>query len=154
MRLSLWRVAPRSLSWGRSPPIQLLSRGCWHLRAPLAEPLLKQVGRTLVSTVGGAAGPLYGTFFLRMAVAAGDAEILDGATFARALRAGLQGVAARGKTAAGDKTMYDAPAPAVEAMEQGLLRCAGRTASAETVSPASLGRGRVRLLPRYDDGAG
>lgn len=90
-----------------------------------------------------------------MAVAAGDAEILDGATFARALRAGLQGVAARGKTAAGDKTMYDAPAPAVEAMEQGLLRCVGRTASAaETVSPASLGRGRVRLLPDYDDGAG
>ena len=90
--------------------------------APPAGPaaLLKQVGMTLVGTVGGAAGPLYGTFFLRMATAAGDAEALDQAGFAAALRAGVNGVVARGKAEAGDKTMYDALAPAVDALDAAL----------------------------------
>jgi phosphoenolpyruvate---glycerone phosphotransferase subunit DhaL len=83
-------------------------------------PLLKQVGMTLVSTIGGASGPLYGTFFLRMAAAAGDADALDQAAFARALRAGVEGVVARGKAEAGDKTMYDALAPAVDALDAAL----------------------------------
>jgi dihydroxyacetone kinase-like protein len=82
--------------------------------------LLKQVGMTLVSTVGGASGPLYGTFFLRMATAAGDVESLDQAGFAAALRAGVAGVVARGKAEAGDKTMYDALAPAVDALDAAL----------------------------------
>jgi dihydroxyacetone kinase-like protein len=82
--------------------------------------VLKRTGMTLVSTVGGASGPLYGTAFLRMASAAGDAETLDGPAFAKALRAGLDGVVARGKAVAGDKTMYDALAPAVEAFEAAL----------------------------------
>jgi phosphoenolpyruvate---glycerone phosphotransferase subunit DhaL len=82
--------------------------------------LLKLVGRTLVSTVGGAGGPLYGTLFLRMSTAAGDAELLDGPVFAKALRAGLDGVVARGKAEAGDKTMYDALAPAVEELDRAL----------------------------------
>jgi len=82
--------------------------------------LLKQVGMTLVSTVGGASGPLYGTFFLRMATAAGDADTLDQAAFAVALRAGVDGVVARGKAEAGDKTMYDALAPAVDALDAAL----------------------------------
>ncbi|HJY25464.1 MAG TPA: dihydroxyacetone kinase subunit DhaL, partial [Actinomycetes bacterium] len=73
-----------------------------------AAALFKQVGMTLVSTVGGASGPLYGTLFLRMASAAGDAEALDPGAFAKVLRAGLDGVVARGKAEAGDKTMYDA----------------------------------------------
>src|SRR6185503_18429354 len=80
-----------------------------------AAALLKQVGMTLVSTVGGASGPLYGTFFLRMATASGEVTALDGQAFAKALRAGLEGVVSRGKAEAGDKTMYDALAPAVEA---------------------------------------
>jgi phosphoenolpyruvate---glycerone phosphotransferase subunit DhaL len=90
--------------------------------APPAGPaaLLKQVGMTLVGTVGGASGPLYGTFFLRMATAAGDAEALDQAAFATALRAGVDGVVARGKAEAGDKTMYDALAPAVDALDAAL----------------------------------
>jgi dihydroxyacetone kinase-like protein len=79
--------------------------------------LLKQTGMKLVSTVGGASGPLYGTAFLRMAAAAGDAPELDAPTFATALRAGLEGVVARGKAVAGDKTMYDALAPAVDALD-------------------------------------
>jgi dihydroxyacetone kinase-like protein len=79
--------------------------------------LLKAVASTLISTVGGAAGPLYGTAFLRAATAVGAADELDGPAVAAALRAGLDGVAARGKAVAGDKTMVDALIPAVEAAE-------------------------------------
>jgi phosphoenolpyruvate---glycerone phosphotransferase subunit DhaL len=81
-----------------------------------ATALLKKVGMTLVSTVGGASGPLYGTFFLRMATAAADREPLDGPAFAETLRAGLDGVVERGKAQAGDKTMVDALAPAVDVL--------------------------------------
>jgi dihydroxyacetone kinase-like protein len=82
--------------------------------------LLKRTGMTPVSTVGGASGPLYGTAFLRMAVAAGDAGSLDAQGFATVLRAGLDGVVARGRAEAGDKTMCDAMAPAVDALEAAL----------------------------------
>jgi dihydroxyacetone kinase-like protein len=82
--------------------------------------LLKRTGMTLVSKVGGASGPLYGTAFLRMAAAAGDADSLDAQGFAKVLRAALDGVVARGKAEAGDKTMYDALAPAVEALDAAL----------------------------------
>jgi dihydroxyacetone kinase-like protein len=82
--------------------------------------LLKRVGMTLVSTVGGASGPLYGSFFLQMAAASGDEDCLDAATFAGALRSGLDGVVARGKAEAGDKTMFDALSPAVDALDASL----------------------------------
>ena len=85
-----------------------------------AAALFKQVGMTLVSTVGGASGPLYGTFFLRFATAAGEVSELDPKGFAAALRAGLDGIVARGKAEAGDKTMYDALAPAVAALDDAL----------------------------------
>ena len=158
-----------------------------------AAALLKQVGMTLVSTVGGASGPLYGTFFLRMATAAGDvAEIpstgrgaatpatgrgaatagtgpgvaaagtgrgagLDGPAFAKALRAGLEGVVARGKAEAGDKTMYDALAPAVDALDDALaagaplgeaLRRATRAAEAgrDATIPMRARKGRASYL--------
>jgi phosphoenolpyruvate---glycerone phosphotransferase subunit DhaL len=89
-------------------------------RPASAAALLKLVGMTLVSTVGGASGPLYGTLFLRMATAAGEAASLDAQGFAKALRAGLDGVVARGKAEAGDKTMYDALAPSVDALDAAL----------------------------------
>jgi phosphoenolpyruvate---glycerone phosphotransferase subunit DhaL len=79
--------------------------------------LLKTTGMTLVRTVGGASGPLYGTFFLRISAAVGNAEALDPARFAAALRAGVNGVVARGRAQAGDKTMYDALAPACDALD-------------------------------------
>jgi phosphoenolpyruvate---glycerone phosphotransferase subunit DhaL len=79
--------------------------------------LFKSVGMTLVSSVGGASGPLYGTFFLRMGTSAGDAQTLDAAAFAAALRAGLDGVVARGKAEPGDKTMLDALVPALDAFD-------------------------------------
>lgn len=78
---------------------------------------LKKVGMTLVSTVGGASGPLYGTFFLRMAAPLADVEDPDTAAVGAALRAGVEGVLARGKAELEDKTMYDAWAPALEAFD-------------------------------------
>jgi dihydroxyacetone kinase-like protein len=83
--------------------------------------LCKQAGMTLVSTVGGASGPLYGTFLLRFGSSAGDATELSAAQFAAAMRAGLDGIVARGKAEREDKTMFDALAPAVEALEAGAV---------------------------------
>jgi dihydroxyacetone kinase-like protein len=108
--------------------------------------LLKLVGRTLVSTVGGAAGPLYGTLFLRMSTAAGDAELLDGPGFAKALRAGLDGVVARGKAEAGDKTMYDALGPAVEELDRALAEGQQLAAALQTASAAA-DAGRNATIP-------
>lgn len=78
--------------------------------------LLKSVGMTLVSTVGGAAGPLYGTLFLQMGSAAGQAAELSPAQWAVVLEAGVKGVQARGKAELEDKTMVDALLPAAEAL--------------------------------------
>jgi dihydroxyacetone kinase-like protein len=85
-----------------------------------AGPLLSKVGMTLVSTVGGASGPLYGTFFRRIGTALGDVADAAPEQVAAAFRAGLDGVVARGRAVADDKTMYDALAPAVDALEAGL----------------------------------
>jgi dihydroxyacetone kinase-like protein len=82
--------------------------------------LFTKVGMTLVSTVGGASGPLFGTFFLRMGTSFGDSDSATPLDFAAALRAGLGGVVARGKAEPGDKTMYDALAPAVDALDRAL----------------------------------
>jgi len=82
--------------------------------------LCKLVGMTLISTVGGAAGPLYGTFFLELGKAAGERTELGVADWAAAFQAGVDGVQRRGKAEAGDKTMLDALLPAAAA-----LRAAG-----------------------------
>lgn len=82
--------------------------------------IAKAAGMVLIRTVGGASGPLLGTFFLRFATAAGTGTDLDGPTLAAALRAGVEGVAARGKSAVGDKTMLDALVPAVDALDAAL----------------------------------
>ena len=87
--------------------------------------LLKTVGMTLVSTVGGASGPLYGTFFLRCGAALEEAGTVDAAAFGAALRAGVTGVQARGKAEAGDKTMYDAWQPAVDAYDAAIAEGRG-----------------------------
>jgi dihydroxyacetone kinase-like protein len=85
-----------------------------------AGPLVSKVGITLVSTVGGASGPLYGTLFLRLGSTLGDVAEVSSEQVAAAFRAGLDGVVARGKAVADDKTMYDALAPAVDALAAGL----------------------------------
>ena len=76
--------------------------------------VLKTVAKTLMSTVGGAAGPLYGTAFLRASKAAGDGE-LDGVGAAAVIAGALEGIQARGKATTGEKTMVDAWTPALEA---------------------------------------
>ncbi|MDR0959417.1 MAG: dihydroxyacetone kinase subunit L [Propionibacteriaceae bacterium] len=76
---------------------------------------LKKAGMTLVSTVGGASGPLYGTFLLR--VAGGWPSDGDAAGLGSALRAGLDGLLQRGRAAVGDKTMIDALSPALDAYD-------------------------------------
>lgn len=80
--------------------------------------LLKKVGMTLVSTVGGASGPLYGTFFLRMAGELKDRTDADATTLTAGLRAGVAGIEQRGKSTTGEKTMLDAWVPAVDAFER------------------------------------
>jgi len=80
--------------------------------------VLKTVAMALISSVGGAAGPLYGTLLLQMGTAlSGQAEI-DQAVFVVAWRKGLEGVKARGKAELGDKTMIDALTPAIDALER------------------------------------
>ena len=74
---------------------------------------------TLISTVGGASGPLYGSFFLDAAKAVGGKAELGLSDWTAALEAGVRGVQNRGKAAPGDKTMLDALLPALEALRAG-----------------------------------
>ena len=80
--------------------------------------VFKQTAMTLIKTVGGASGPLYGTFFLRAGQAIGDRESLSPADVAEMFRAGLVGVIQRGQAQVGDKTMIDALSPAIETMDR------------------------------------
>jgi dihydroxyacetone kinase-like protein len=82
--------------------------------------LLKGVAMKLISTVGGASGPLYGTFFLRLGTATAGRETLDIAAFADALDLGITGIKERGKAEPGDKTMLDALLPARDALRAGI----------------------------------
>ena len=82
---------------------------------PSAADYLKKAGMTLVSTVGGASGPLYGTFFLRLGTA--WANVTDAPSLGAALRAGLDGIIQRGKASIGDKTLVDALTPALDAYD-------------------------------------
>jgi phosphoenolpyruvate---glycerone phosphotransferase subunit DhaL len=105
--------------------------------------VLKTVATTLIRTVGGASGPLYGTFFLRASSALGGG---DGAALAAALRAGLEGVAARGKAEPGDKTMLDALGAACDALDEALAD--GRPLDeALRVGAEGAARGRDATVP-------
>jgi dihydroxyacetone kinase-like protein len=77
--------------------------------------LFKTLAATLISTVGGAAGPLYGTAYLKAAAAVSGATELDGPAVVALLTAGRDGIVLRGKAESGDKTMVDAWTPAVDA---------------------------------------
>src|SRR4029453_10599514 len=104
-----------STNLARGPPAAVSALGTESPDDPAA--VLKTVATTLIRTVGGASGPLYGTFFLRASGALGGG---GSAPFAAALRAGLDGVAARGKAVPGDKTMLDALVPACDALDEAL----------------------------------
>lgn len=131
-----------------------LQRGTTAVREALAGhdsetgvgPLLKTTAMTLISKVGGASGPLYGTLFLRMSTAAGDSAALDGAGFATMFRAGVEGVAARGKAVLGDKTMYDALAPASDALDAALAAGSDLSAALDSAAAAAA-QGRDFVTP-------
>ncbi|PMB23967.1 dihydroxyacetone kinase subunit DhaL [Fischerella thermalis] len=80
--------------------------------------ILKMVSMTLISTVGGASGPLYGTLFLRASAVVADKQELSDQDMLAILQAGLDGVVGRGKAQLGDKTMVDALSPAVTVFGQ------------------------------------
>lgn len=128
-----------------------MQRGFSKVRATLPEgdvgALLKAAGMTLLSTVGGASGPLYGTFFLKAATAAGARAELSLPEFQGALRAGMEGLAARGRTEPGDKTMLDALLPAVEALDRGFEAAAeAAEAGARATIPWVARKGRASYL--------
>jgi phosphoenolpyruvate---glycerone phosphotransferase subunit DhaL len=127
------------------------------LSGDTAGDLLKGVGRTLISTVGGASGPLYGTAFREAGKALGDAEPVSDADFAAALRAGLDGIIRLGKAEPGDKTMVDAWTPALAALDAALgsgsalpeaLAAAAKAAAegAEATVPMQARKGRASYL--------
>ena len=130
-----------------------MDRGFTAVRAKVADlapdadlgTVAKTVGMTLISTVGGASGPLYGTFFLRVATTLGERGEADAADVGAALRAGLEGLVHRGKAVLDDKTMVDAVTPAVDAFDaavgDGLEAALGAAADA-----AAIGRDRVTPL--------
>ncbi|GAA5156208.1 dihydroxyacetone kinase subunit DhaL [Nocardioides marinquilinus] len=112
--------------------------------------VLGKVGMTLVGSIGGASGPLYGTFFLRCGTSLGETPEVDAAGWGAALRAGVEGVLARGKAERGDKTMYDAWAPALEAYDADLAG-GGDLSSALAAAAAAAAQGRdatVELVAR------
>ena len=82
--------------------------------------ILKTTGMTLISTVGGASGPLYGTAFIRAGMALADRYELTGAEVVAALEAALEGIMARGKAQRGEKTMVDAIGPGVDVLKEAL----------------------------------
>jgi phosphoenolpyruvate---glycerone phosphotransferase subunit DhaL len=115
--------------------------------------VLKTVAMALVSKVGGAAGPLYGTLFLQLGGAVAGSDEVDLAGYVAAWRKGLEGVQARGKAEPGDKTMVDVLVPAVEAMEKaddldGALRDAVEAAEGgvQATIPLEARKGRASYL--------
>ena len=119
--------------------------------------LLKMVATTLISTVGGASGPLLGTAFLKGAGALGDAAEVDSAGVAAFVAAARDGAVLRGKAEVGDKTMIDAWTPAAEAAQTAadageepaaVLRAAADAAArgAESTEPLVARKGRASYL--------
>ncbi|MER6063235.1 dihydroxyacetone kinase subunit DhaL [Streptomyces sp. NPDC004059] len=109
--------------------------------------VLVLAGRQLISTVGGASGPLYGTLLRRTGKALGDAAEVSEEQLAEALRAGVDGVMALGGAAPGDKTMIDALVPAVDALGDGFA--AARAAAEEgavATTPLQARKGRASYL--------
>jgi dihydroxyacetone kinase-like protein len=104
-----------------------MDRGFTAVKAELAahppadiRSVFQNVATVLIRQVGGAAGPLYGTFFLRAAAACAGKTEIEAADVVALFQAGIEGVGQRGKAVAGDKTMLDALLPALDAMRKGL----------------------------------
>ena len=108
--------------------------------------ILKTVGMTLVSTVGGASGPLYGTFFLQAGSATAGKLELSLTDWVAALQAGVDGVIMRGKAGPGDKTMVDALTPALQALKEAAASGTDLT-TALRVSADACEQGMLATIP-------
>jgi phosphoenolpyruvate---glycerone phosphotransferase subunit DhaL len=109
--------------------------------------LLRAVGHRLVAAVGGASGPLYGTAFLEAGERADDAMTLDGATLAAMLVAAAEGLARRGRSAVGDKTILDTLAPAAAAFSEAVIQGASpRTATGLAIRAGARGARSTRAM--------
>ncbi|WP_329066620.1 dihydroxyacetone kinase subunit DhaL [Amycolatopsis sp. NBC_01480] len=116
---------------------------------PTPGAVAKLAATTLISKVGGAAGPLYGTAFLRASAKLGDAAEIDVPLLLEALRAALEGVQARGKAVGGDATMVDALIPAVSAAEEAAVDASVASVLAAAADAADRGaESTVDLVPR------
>lgn len=117
---------------------------------PDVSSVLKTVAMTLISSVGGASGPLYGTLFLRASTACAGKIELAAADVVAIFQAGLDGVLQRGKAQLEDKTMVDALTPAINAMQQALTNGADlKEILQQGVMAAELGmKGTIPLLAK------
>lgn len=106
----------------------------------------KAVAMALIGKVGGASGPLYGTMFMEMGKAAGERDTIDAAAWAEMLRAGIDGVIARGKAQPGDKTMIDALEPAHTALAAAIASGA-RLGEALAAAAAAAAEGMEATIP-------
>jgi phosphoenolpyruvate---glycerone phosphotransferase subunit DhaL len=131
-----------NMARGMTAVINKLDQG----RSPHVNDLFKTVAMTLVTSVGGASGPLYGTFFLRFAGMAGPTIELDAEGLDMAFRAGLAGIVERGKAEAGDKTMVDALSPALDSMEA-VIKSGGDLDAAVTAARDAAAAGRDATVP-------
>lgn len=123
--------------------------------------VLRLAATTLISSVGGASGPLFGTALLRASTALGDAQTVTPQSCVDALRAAQEGVVARGKAGLGDKTMLDALGPAVQAAQdcpaddvRAALAAAADAAEAgaERTAPLQARKGRASYLGERSQG--
>ena len=99
--------------------------------------IFRTVGMALLSSVGGAAGPLYGTFFLELGKQHAGRTTVSAQEWATALRTAVATVAARGQAQVGDKTMIDALAPAVEELERALAEGASLAVAMQRAAAAA-----------------
>jgi dihydroxyacetone kinase-like protein len=130
-----------------------MDRGFTAVKAELAAQapadigsLFRTVAAALIRHVGGAAGPLYGTFFLRAAAACAGKTGISAADAVTLFQAGIGGVVERGKASAGDKTMLDALLPALDAMRKALAD-AGSLAAILDQGAAAAKAGMLATIP-------
>jgi dihydroxyacetone kinase-like protein len=132
-----------------------MDRGFTAVKTALAEnapaeigAILKAVAAVLIRTVGGASGPLYGTFFLRAGAVMDGTESVGPAELVQLFEAGIQGIEQRGKAAPGDKTMLDALLPALHALRRDGLEAAVAAAEAGMLAtiPMQARKGRASYL--------
>ncbi len=109
--------------------------------------ILKTTGMTLISSVGGASGPLYGTFFMRGGMAVDAKEELTGEDLATMLQAAVDGVVQRGRAQPGDKTMVDAWLPAMKALRESLNGDNENTIAALSQAVAAAEEGMKDTIP-------